>query len=266
MNANTLQGNELPIPLITVSIVSHGDSKKVYRLLESIDKFEQASSIQVIVTDNLGREFADIDDSVWTSLDIIRNEAIKSFAYNHNRAFQLARGKYFCVLNPDVLFEEKIFSPLIELLEREAADIVAPLVVDANAVPQDSFRDFPTPVEIIRRRLPGYRFSSPTVDGDGLAQPDWIAGFFMLMKSETYRALNGFDEKFRLYFEDVDFCARARLAGLNLLVDTNKRIQHNAHRASRKKLMFLLWHVQSAIRFFTSPVYQKNRNLQRSQY
>jgi hypothetical protein len=105
--------------------------------------------------------------------------------------------------------------------------------------------------------LPGYHFIPPAANVDGLVEPDWIAGIFMLMKSETYREINGLDEKYRLYFEDVDFCARAKLAGLKLIVDTNTRIQHNAHRASRRKLVYLLWHIQSAVRFFTSPTYKK---------
>ena len=120
-------------------------------------------------------------------------------------------------------------------MENRQADIVAPLIVDAEAANQDSFRDFPT--------------------------PDWIAGIFMLMISETYRALSGFDEIYRLYFEDVDLCARAQLAGLKLLIDTNVRIRHDAHRASRKNPIYLLWHIQSAVRFFTSDVY---RNIYRS--
>jgi len=264
MDENTPQDKAKSTPLISVSVVSHGDAADVYHLLESIEQFEQAGLIQMIVTDNLGDEIVEIDDSAWSSLNIVRNETILSFARNHNRAFHLARGKYFCVLNPDVLFEQKIFPPLIGLLERERADVVAPLVVDSNATPQDSFRNFPTPLEIIHRRMPGYHFSPPPVDANGLVRPNWIAGFFMLMESETYRELNGFDEKFRLYFEDVDFCARARLAGLELLVDTDLRIQHNAHRASRKKLIYLLWHIQSAIQFFASPVYTKSRNLRRS--
>ncbi|MGD8405285.1 MAG: glycosyltransferase [Anaerolineales bacterium] len=262
MNENIPQGKERYVPLITLSVVSHGDAEKVYSLLESVGNFEQTELIQVIATDNLGHEIGKIEETPWSSIDIIQNEKILSFARNHNRAFKLARGKYFCVLNPDVLFEQKVFPPLINLLEREHADIVAPLVVDAKAMPQDSFRNFPTPIEIIRRRLPGYRFSPPLGGANGLVQPDWISGLFMLMRSETYRELNGFDEKFHLYFEDVDFCARARLAGLKLLVDTNQRIQHNAHHASRKELMYLFWHTRSAMQFFISPVYKKIRNLQ----
>ena len=230
---------------------------EVLRLLESIQRFEQASSIQVIITDNLGHEFPEIDHSPWASLTILRNERNKGFASNQNRAFQSANGKYFCVINPDVLFEQEVFSLLIRLLETGQADIVTPLIVDANDVPQDSFRAFPTPFEIIRRRLPGYRFSPPCADAAGLVNPDWIAGMFMLMKNNTYQKIKGFDEKYHLYFEDVDFCARAKLAGLKLIVDTKIRVQHNAHRASRKKLIYLFWHLQSAVKFFTSPIYKK---------
>jgi GT2 family glycosyltransferase len=257
MNERIKKDIEKTKHFVTVSIVSHGDSKKVIRLLSSICKFEQAKSIQVIVTDNLGHEIQEVDDAPWLSLEILRNEATLGFARNHNQAFQLATGKYFCILNPDVIFKEEIFHPLILLLENKQADIVAPRIEDSDTTLQDSYRKFPTPFQIIQRRLPGYRFSHPSPDTSGLVQPDWIAGIFMLMKSESYRNLNGFDEKYRLYFEDVDFCARAQLTGLKLLVDTNVHVQHNAQRSSRKKLIYLLWHIQSAFRFFSSPVYKE---------
>ena len=184
------------------------------------------------------------------------------FAHNHNRAFQLASGKYFCVLNPDILFVEPIFPLLIERLEREAA-IISPLIIDSSNTIQDSFREFPTPLSILKRKLPGYHFSPSSPNALGLINPDWIAGMFMLMRSETYRQLGGFDEKFHLYFEDVDFCARARALGLLPLVDTNLRIQHNAQRASRKKIRYLLWHLQSSIRFFRSTIYKNTIKTQK---
>jgi hypothetical protein len=226
-------------------------------LLESLHRYEPVDRFQIIITDNLGDDIPKIAGSKWQSLNIVRNKKALGFSHNHNRAFKLAQGKYFCVLNPDVLFEQAVFHHLISLVTNAQTDIVAPLIVDANAVHQDSFRDFPTPFEIIRRRLPGYRFSPPLANALGLVQPDWIAGIFMLMESKTYHDLKGFDENYRLYFEDVDFCARAQLDGLKLLVDTNIRVRHDAHRASRKKLIYLIWHIQSAIRFFTSPVYRK---------
>lgn len=244
-------------PLVTLSIVSHGDAKKIIQLLDSLDKHERVDQFQIVITDNLGEHLLEAECQNWRSVTIVHNKKPLGFALNHNNAFQLALGTYFCVLNPDILFEQEAFSPLIKLLDMGQADIVSPLLVDAHAVPQDSFRDFPTPFEIIRRRLPGYHFIPPSMDIKGLVRPDWIAGTFMLMKSDTYREIKGFDERYRLYFEDVEFCARAQLAGLKLIVDTNVRVQHNAHHASRKKLIYLLWHLQSAVRFFTSPTYKK---------
>ena len=65
------------------------------------------------------------------------------------------------------------------------------------------------------------------------------------------------DEKYRLYFEDVDFCTRARLKGMKLLVDPQIQVRHDAQRSSRRKLYYLFLHTQSALRFFTSPVYRQ---------
>jgi GT2 family glycosyltransferase len=247
--------NDSESPLVTLSIVSHGDAGKIPSLLDSLHRFEGIDRLQVIITDNLENDVPEPNGFEWQSLTMVRNKKPLGFASNHNQAFQWAKGRYYCILNPDVAFEQEIFPTLVKWLEIGRADIIAPLIVDQNAVPQDSYRNFPTPFEIIRRRLPGYRFIPPAADGAGLVEPDWIAGIFMLMRSETYLNIKGFDEKYRLYFEDVDFCARARLAGSKIMVDTNIRIQHNAHRASRKKPIYLLWHVRSAVRFFTSSVY-----------
>jgi GT2 family glycosyltransferase len=257
MVPDTQNTKENSDPLVTISIVSHGDSKKVIRLLGSIQTHERTKLIQVIITDNLGFEIPVIDSSPWSSLVILRNEHPRGFARNHNQAFQLASTRYFCVLNPDVIFREEVFISLLRFLENDQTEIVAPLIKDTNNFFQDSYRDFPKPFEVIRRRLPNYRFIPPPSDASGLVRPDWIAGIFMFMKSETFKGLNGFDERYRLYFEDVDFCARAKLAGLRILVDTKIHVQHDANRASRKNLLYLLWHIRSAIRFFSSPVYKK---------
>lgn len=257
MSGKSQQRKNVLRPLVSLSIVSHGDAGKVGQLLDSLQRYERASRFQVIITDNLGDDVPEIKGPEWQSLHIIRNKKPRGFARNHNQAFQLTAGKYFCVLNPDVLFEQEVFLPLIKRLENRQADIIAPLIVDSSAAPQDSFRAFPTPLELLRRRLPGYRFMPPSMDNASLVRPDWVAGIFLLMRSKTYHEIKGFDEKYRLYFEDVDFCARARLAGLKLIVDTNIRVRHDAHRASRKKFIYLLWHIQSAVRFFSSPVYKE---------
>jgi N-acetylglucosaminyl-diphospho-decaprenol L-rhamnosyltransferase len=240
---------------MSLSIVSHGDVNKLHHLLNSIQYHEESLSLEIILTDNLGNDLPGFDASAWESFTTLRNKEPLGFAHNHNQAFQIARGKYFCILNPDIIFTEPIFSALIEHLEKNPA-IISPLIVDEKNTLQDSFRKFPTPLAILKRKLPAYSFSPLAPDITGIIHPDWIAGMFMLMRSENYKKLEGFDERYHLYFEDVDLCARARYLGLLPLVDTNLHIQHDAQRSSRKNFRYLLWHIQSAVRFFSSKVYK----------
>jgi len=247
-------------PLITLSIVSHGDGNKLAHLLTSLQTYETGMErFQVILTDNLGNDLPDFDAGSWESLQILHNKQQHGFAYNHNRAFEIAKGQYFAVLNPDLVFDNAIFDKLLSLLHSHNGNLIAPQIIDTNGIIQDSIRPLPTPIELIRRRMPGYHFISPKPDDDGLIYPDWIAAMFWLMPSDTYRALQGMDEKFKLYFEDVDFCTRARMQGMKIIVDTKLQIQHNAKRSSRRNLYYLFLHTQSAFRFFNSQVYRQAR-------
>lgn len=247
----------------TLSVVSHGDADKITCLLNSIyqQEFAARSCIQLIITDNLKNDLPEHDTLDWGSLRILRNDRQLGFAQNHNNAFKYAEGEYFVILNPDLVFEKPLLERLCRSLDGHRADLIAPQIVDETGAVQDSYRSLPTPLELIRRRLPGYIFKPYLPDSGGIVYPDWIAGMFWLLRSDIYRQLGGMDEKFFLYLEDVDFCSRARLRRMKLMVDTNIKVRHDAQRSSRRNLYFLYHHIKSALRFFLSPVYLKIRNL-----
>ncbi|MBE0670985.1 MAG: glycosyltransferase [Anaerolineales bacterium] len=245
-------------PLISLSVISHGNAAQLSRLLASLQQHEKDTKrFQLIVTDNLKDDLPDLDPSPWESLHLLRNPRQMGFAQNHNQAFERAQGKYYAILNPDLMFERPVFDGLITRIHSRQADLIAPVIVDESGAPQDSFRALPAPFEIIRRRLPGYQFKPPQPDGDQMIRPDWMAGMFWLMESDIYRQLGGMDERYRLYFEDVEFCTRARLRGLKLLVDAQFQVRHDAQRSSRTNPYYLFLHIQSALRFFTSPTYRR---------
>ena len=243
-------------PLVTLSIVSHRDSEKTNSLLGSIGRYDNLDNIQIIITDNLGEQ--GFRESLARDVFFLQNDMPKGFAHNHNQAFKYAQGEYFCVLNPDILFIEPVFETLIHLIENDHADIIAPLIVDSKGVLQDSFRKLPSPQELIFRRLGKKQpLKTPSVP----ISPDWLAGMFLFMRTDTFRALGGFDERYHLYFEDVDFSTRARLAGLRVLLDPALRVQHDAHRGSRRSLKYLFWHMQSAWKFFSSETYREAKEI-----
>jgi N-acetylglucosaminyl-diphospho-decaprenol L-rhamnosyltransferase len=251
--------------MISISLVSHGQMSLVYRLFESMERVLSGGiPLEIILIENKDRSIVPPKQFKGVTVRTLVNEKPCGLAKNHNRAFNIATGDYFCVINPDVFFIEDVFPILIDHLEVGGVDVVAPLVVDEQAIPQDSFRDLPTPLDLIKRRLgKRMKLSHPFVSGE-VIYPDWIAGIFFLTRAETFDQLGGFNERYRLYFEDVDFSCRARLADLTLGVVTDCRIVHEARRASRSYLRPFLWHLLSAAQFFTSPVYWQSRALGRA--
>ncbi len=246
-------------PLITISVVSHGDGGPLSAFLKSLAKYESVSGLQLIITDNLGHDLPDLGHAPWHSLTLLRNARPAGYARNHNVSLARAEGEFFCVVNPDVCLVEPVLQSLVRSIRERAADIVAPLVVDSDGAVQDSFRGLPSPLEIVQRRMRRTLPAPSLAANVELIRADWIAGIFLMFHRDTFARLNGFDARYRLYFEDVDFCTRARLAGLWTGVDTRLRIQHDARRASRRPGQHLFWHLQSSLRFFTSTVYWKAR-------
>ena len=74
----------------------------------------------------------------------------------------------------------------------------------------------------------------------------------MLLRSSTFESIGGFDERYFLYYEDVDLCARLRLLGLEVAQTPGAFVTHHARRASHRDLRYLRLHARSMIKFFLS--------------
>ena len=243
-------------PLITLSVVSHGNAETVIALVESVLQYERFDTVQLIITDNIGEQ--GFREKLPQKALFFHNHTPRGFAHNHNQAFKYAKGEYFCILNPDIIFIEPLFKYLISYIGDGHADIISPLIVDSKNMVQDSFRELPTPTKILARRLGKKQRVFVTAKE---IFPDWLAGMFLFMRSDTFEQLGGFDERYFLYFEDVDFCTRARLAGFQLLLESALKVQHDAHRGSQRSLRYLLWHLHSAVKFFSSETYRKAKRM-----
>ena len=75
---------------------------------------------------------------------------------------------------------------------------------------------------------------------------------FLLFESAAYLDLGGFDERYFMYCEDYDICARLRLSGRAYSVLMECEVVHDAQRASRRSRQHLRWHLQSLMRVWLS--------------
>lgn len=244
---------------LSVSIVSHRQSGLIAPLLADLDRFCAAYDIEVILTLNLPEELPFDPDGFRFPIKLIRNRSVMGFGANHNQAFEAATGAYFCVLNPDIALQSDPFAILLPLLVDAKRGLVAPLVVNRSGDLEDSARYFPTPWEILSKVFGrGSRVFRP--DHGAVVSPDWVAGMFMLFRSEVYKKIGGFDSKrYFMYYEDVDICFRLRRHQYDIALCREMTVIHDARRSSHKNFRYLTWHVTSMLKFFL--VYYRHKFL-----
>lgn len=239
---------------ILVSLITHRQGQLVHRLLQDIEGKCDHKRIRVILTVNMD-EVLPFDETYFSyPITIIKNKKIKGFAVNHNHAFLLFASKYFCVLNPDIRLVDDPFSRLVDCFEEPKAGIVAPMVYNSRSDLEDSARQLPTPGRIIHRLIDRNLEYEPT---GGMVEVDWAAGMFLVFKTEVFTNLNGFNERYFLYCEDIDICSRAWLVGKKVLWINDVLVIHEARRKSRKNLQYLGLHLSSYLKLLTSAVYYK---------
>lgn len=231
---------------MTVSIVSHRHGALVHDLLRDIERW--CTNVEVLLTVNVKEALAFDSTSFTFPLRIIRNARAKGFGANHNAAFALAGGGYFCVLNPDIRLNANPFPSLIAALTDAKVGVAAPRITSPSGETEDSARRFPTLWVILRKAFTGTQYHDYQVTNAPL-HPEWVAGMFMLFRSEVFRQLGGFDERYFLYYEDVDLCLRLRRLGYDALLEPRAVALHDARRASHRDLRHFVWHARSLVRF-----------------
>jgi GT2 family glycosyltransferase len=235
-------------PSISVSVVSHGQGALVGTLLADLAACVSVP-LEVIVTVNVPETLA-LDGARFDfPIRVIENPAPKGFAANHNAAFHGSRGAAFCVLNPDIRIKRDPFPDLLACLRDPAVGVAAPLIKNPGGDIEDSARRFPTPFSILRKAW-HRRVEIDYPIGNEPIHPDWVAGMFMLFPREAFASLRGFDERYFLYYEDVDLCARMRLAGRRVVLCPSAIAIHDARRKSMSSLRYARWHASSMARYF----------------
>jgi N-acetylglucosaminyl-diphospho-decaprenol L-rhamnosyltransferase len=233
-----------------VSVVSHGDGQLVVNLLQAIRSLCDYSTLRVIVTVNIPEQLPLAPDRFPFPVVIVRNDAPKGYGANHNAAFKLMQGDVFSVLNPDIRLTADPFVVLTERLGALKAGVVAPLILSPEGQIEDSVRRMITPLRIVKRVC---RFQKALDYEIGTAPiaPDWVAGMFLMFSSRAFAEIGGFDERYYMYCEDADICARLSEIGQGAWLIPSVKVIHDAHRQSHRDPRHFWWHINSLARFCT---------------
>ncbi|MEJ7138190.1 glycosyltransferase [Amphibiibacter pelophylacis] len=234
---------------LSFSIVSHGQAALIAPLLGDLARLPP-NTFEVILTINLPEDESPYFGYTFP-IRIIRNSEPKGFGANHNAAFTEAKGNYFAVVNPDIRIQYLDLHELLMPFQNENIAAVAPIVLSSEGKIEDSARHFPTLQRFAKRVILRKRVSDYKLQKVPFAV-DWVAGMFVVFRTEAYRKINGFDDhRFFMYLEDADICRRLHKNGWGVLVNPFVSVTHMAQRASRRNLTHMRWHAVSALRYLT---------------
>lgn len=220
-------------------------------------------SFELIYVDNCSNDGSiEYVHQNYPQVKIIENKKIKGFATNNNIGVKNSKGKYILFLNPDIiLLPDAVDKLYFYLKENKSIGILVPKLLNVDLSIQFSFRKF------MNLKIIFYRFfhnnkcnlkSKITQDylltnfDRNKTQPiDWAIGAAMFLTKEWFNQLNGFDEGYFLYVEDVDICLRNWKLGLPVVYYPESVFIHAHQKSSRfgwKK--FKLMHIKSMLRLF----------------
>jgi N-acetylglucosaminyl-diphospho-decaprenol L-rhamnosyltransferase len=208
---------------------------------------------ELVVVENLGGVVAQ-------GVRVIENERPVGYAANANRGIAATSAPFVVVCNPDTKAAPDAVAKLREFAERRPrAGIVGPELRHPDGTLNPSRRRFPTVGGTLVRRTPLRRVLGGTQRAHyGLderpvepVQADWLLGGFLLLRREMLEELDGFDEGFRLYGEDIDLAYRAAKAGWERWHVPEAKVVH-AHQAVTDRRLLTrrtLWHWRGIARF-----------------
>lgn len=164
--------------------------------------------------------------------------------------------------NPDVvlLTPRRLSDALAYLAANPRVGCLIPRTVDAEGAVLPSCRSFYTLRSLLTARLPsrprlwsppGRQTTASPREGNGLPEVDWGAGAALLYRVSALSPEPAFDERFFLYFEDVDLCARLWQRGLTVVHDPRLVFRHAVQRQSRRSPRFFCYHLASLLKFIT---------------
>lgn len=228
------------VKALSIIIVTWNSEATLSACIRSIATHLTDIDKEVIVIDNDSRAFEYLEafaDLPWVS--VRRNPANLGFARANNIGVEMAQGRHLLFLNPDVRFES---NPLPALLQGLAADaslgIVSPLLYGEDGRPQVAgyFMDYPSLPQLLLlntllSRLPGIRETATRWFGARMAPSGWtsvdqVPGAFMLFHRDLPVDRPFLDERFFIWFEDVDLCIRVTDLGLKVAVNASERAVH----------------------------------------
>ncbi len=250
---------------VTVSVVVYDTDRAILGItlrsaIESLRAIRDYRS-RIFLVNNSEADLSNLL-SEFPEIQLIQGHGNIGFGGGHNLVLDKI-GRYHLILNPDVVVKDDAILEGVRFLQRHSdCGLVTPYATWPNATRQYLSKRFPAALDLVFRgfapksahflwetRMCRYELRNET-QSEVFWDPDVVSGCFMLFRANTLRQINGFDERYFLYFEDFDIAIRASRVARIAYVPTVKIIHHGGN-AARKGLWHIRTFAKSALLFYS---------------
>jgi exopolysaccharide biosynthesis polyprenyl glycosylphosphotransferase len=250
-------------PDLSVVVVTHESADDIRDCLLSVLAATTCGSYEVLVVDNASRDgTADIVEREFPHVRLLRKSVRDGFAANCNIGVAASMGRHVLLLNPDtVTSADALWALVTHLDDHPEVGAVGPRLVWPDGRHQPSARRFPTISATLIRRTPIRRLLSGAgpvrrhllseIRVDRPSRVDWLLGAALAVRREALVELDGLDDGYRLYCEDIDLCWRLHERGWSVVYLPSVTVVHKLAEATLKRFLtpLTVWHARSMLRF-----------------
>jgi GT2 family glycosyltransferase len=239
------------------------------RCAHSLLAQELPGGLEIFIIDNHSQ-----DDSIGVlrtrlrslpNIHILESRDNVGYARGNHIGILRAEGRYLLIINPDNELAPGALAQMISVMEADPGiGILAPKLIHEDGSVRDSARSFPSITDVLIKRtflqhvFPGRleRYLERHADPSTPRDVDWVVGACLLIRRDLFAQLGGFDERFFLFFEDMDLCRRCWALGKRVRYFPAAIAQDRKRRLSEGTILSLLRkqagraHLISAVKYF----------------
>jgi N-acetylglucosaminyl-diphospho-decaprenol L-rhamnosyltransferase len=217
--------------MATVIVLVHNTPDLLIQCLNGFYDLLRSLDWQIIVVDNGSEiDIRPIIEERFKGVEVIRSEQNLGFAAGNNLGLRAAHGEFVFLVNSDVIARVETIESLIASLKSEPqAGAMSPGLLTANGEPQAfAFGGRMSPAYLLRRGLRAVLGLKPLHDWSAKdpVAVEWVSAACLCVRRRVIEDIGEFDERFPLYFEDVDWCTRMRAAGWKIVYNPRFTVTH----------------------------------------
>jgi len=250
-------------PVLSVIIVNYNNGKDILPCLQSLATNEQGIAFDVIVADN-----GSTDGSVesirtrFPAVKVVELGENRGFGVGCNAGIRVAKDTAHLLLNPDTIVRPFALGRMYKKLTSNPRwGIVGARMLTSAGVPYRAARRFPTIRHLVIECLPVWRLfpNSRTFNDylygeqsiETLDEVDQVEGSCLMISREAYRKVGLLDERFFVFFEEVDWCRRVKEAGYEIHVVQDAEVEHHLSTTMSRNLpRTRVIHATSAMNYY----------------